>query len=492
MAGYCFFGGTPTVLDPRGSGRAATDLTNVHEQTHRDLVNNTLYGYVLRRLRDLQQLQEQNHTKIAHVDRLIANLSGKVFLCAEGSATAMEMLVAGNRAEGEADALLAALPPDYQTATTLYLKLVKTHLPFPPAVDFLLRASLIAAVTELALDWPIFAATPPDDYWQLAQFFFDHRPPDERLPSMIQAAEDIPSRAYQFILMSNRDLLETDLMGRGARALARDLKMGLVAASEGAPPQPSPLFEDATRLALNAGIDQNLYPAFPGLKHLEWDTTKIFGAVVAVETKEPEFLLAEEQVDPPALLARMQEMACSEGFVRFVVQFFRDPKGSSYSVIASPTKMRGQALDTAEPYLVSRSVPPDRLHAIDRSGVPLTWLVWGLQILIGGGFHDSQFVASLESAVAVRLQEFNWEAAVLAAKAFPGERAFLFYDVAGLEGIAAAAIETGSRTVFGLTPASYPNDPAFSKIPERRDIVTNPEFSPALLVAIRTSRSDTV
>jgi hypothetical protein len=78
MAGYCFFGGTPTVLDPRGSGRAATDLTNVHEQTHRDLVNNTLYGYVLRRLRDLQQLQEQNHTKIAHVDRLIANLSGKV------------------------------------------------------------------------------------------------------------------------------------------------------------------------------------------------------------------------------------------------------------------------------------------------------------------------------------------------------------------------------------------------------------------------------
>jgi hypothetical protein len=127
------------VADPRQTGVLDTALINAHEQHHRDLINNTVYGYVLRRLRELDTAPPSIESRR---NRLVTSLAAKIWTCAEGSATAMESLMAVTPGSGTTLAALeASLTPDYSEALAIFQPIREYAIPFPPPFDMLARLS---------------------------------------------------------------------------------------------------------------------------------------------------------------------------------------------------------------------------------------------------------------------------------------------------------------------------------------------------------------
>ena len=83
-AGLSRIGETPTLLE---EGRSPVH-TNVHEQTHRDTILNTFFGYVLLRLSDIANLPEAS----PEMGELMEVLTQRAWNVLEGVATAGELL----------------------------------------------------------------------------------------------------------------------------------------------------------------------------------------------------------------------------------------------------------------------------------------------------------------------------------------------------------------------------------------------------------------
>ena len=178
------------VADPRQTGVLDTALINAHEQHHRDLVNNTVYGYVLRRLRELETAPPPVKSRR---DRLFTSLTSKIWTCAEGSATAMESLIAVTPGAGTTMAALqTSLTPDYSEALAVFQPIREYAIPFPPPFDMLARACLLNVAAECAADSYIFhEPNIPEDFWTLADQLDNATAPDELLSSIVSASEAI-------------------------------------------------------------------------------------------------------------------------------------------------------------------------------------------------------------------------------------------------------------------------------------------------------------
>ncbi len=489
LAGYYLFGETPTVVDPRQSGMPDTSLANVHEQSHRDLVNNTLYGYALPTLREIRAA---GHKGPADIGGLLVTLSGRIWYCAEGSATAMELIALRNReTESDIPAFLAALPADYREALSLFRPFTRSTGSSPEVAKLMLQSCLIHAVAEAAADWALFTSRDfQESFWKLAHQLQSAAAPDEVLPKLVRTASRFPLAPPALLLDGSQNLLESNDVARFTRLVIHHQKFSLLAA-HGIKPAPKWLNDD-DRIELFRALDAQLNEEFSGLLTRQWRTGPPLGGEVTLETKEPPFLLAEEEVEPARLLDRMRELAAAPDFETFVVQFFLDGgKPKTYTVLAAPIKVTETAVDQAEPYLVCRKTAPDILHAVDESDLALCWSTEAI-VLLSGGFFDAEFVASLRNAVFLQLTSFSWEKALAAANAIPGERVWRSYDMPWNPGVSIAAIEVGERTIFGMTPGRFAPDPGLGQDVTDGDLHDNFDLAVVTMVLLRQSREHTV
>ena len=112
------------------------------------LRSTTIYGYVLRRLRELQLAPDPIKRQS---ERLITSLGAKIWTCAEGSATAIEAVtVKSTRSSTTFEAFRESLTSDYLEALAVYKPLCDYSIPFPEPLDIMARSALITAVAECA------------------------------------------------------------------------------------------------------------------------------------------------------------------------------------------------------------------------------------------------------------------------------------------------------------------------------------------------------
>jgi hypothetical protein len=479
-AGFYLFGQTPVVADPRQTGAFDTALINTHEQSHNDLITNTAYGYVLHRLYELDV--PPGPTKRRR-DRLRASLSAKLWTCAEGSATAAEWIAASSPLSGTTTAALAkGLTPDYQQALAQFQPICDYAVPFPPPFDFLARGFLLHAASECAADLALFQApAPPQDFWALADLFENATVPDELLPNLISNAAHIPIPLYAFLLDQQKQLQHTDL-GSLSRGAVAGLK-SMLCVGQGIPEMP-PLLEDAARTTYIAA----LVSTFPSLPKIDWLPGHIStDPKVQVETQEPPFLLADEEVPPVQVVDRMFQLSQAPGFQLFVVLFLRELPAETYSLIVHPMAITDKGLDMASPYLISKAVPPAFLKIID--SLPIQ-LVFETTILQSGGqiFYDPQMISLLNRPVYLQLREFSWSLALQIAAPFPGETQLVSYKLPPDIALTVSAIHKDRFTIFGITPLQFmPNQP-FSEL----DLGTSLAMAAVAMVLLRQSKASTI
>lgn len=488
-AGDTLFGDSPTLYDPRQTGVLDTSLIHAHEQMHVDLINNTVFGYVLRRLRELEIVPQPLKNRR---DRLFSSLSGKIWTCAEGSATATEAnIVKSPRASTTAAALQASLTPEYREALAVFQPVCDYVVPFPEPLGLLARGCLIHAVSECAADRAIFRlVTPPQDFWQLAEFLDQGTVPDELLASLVQAAAQIPIAPIAFLFDRNKQLMIDGQLGPFVRNVTFGLKLTLL--MEPGMSEIPPLLDDQQRIAYIAAVDAALTQSTPELEKFNWKPDHVsLGSEVRVETQEPPFLLQDEELEPTALLDRMFQLSAAPGFQRFVVLFFLEPGAATYSLIVHPMVLTEQGLDMGVPYLISKRVSPPVLKVIDGSPLPL---VWETRILQGRGtvFYSRDLISVLRQSVYLELPEFSWPLAAEIAAALPDQRELVSYQLPPEIGLTVSAVHKGKITIFGFTPVKFLPSFDLQEKASEMALGENHEMASVAVVLLRQSKHQTI
>jgi hypothetical protein len=488
-AGDTLFGSTPTLYDPRATGITDTSLINAHEQTHVDLINNTLYGYVLSRLRDLSVVSEP--LKIRS-DRLIHTLPANIWMCAEGAATATEAnIVKSPRAATTPEALLASLTPDYREALGYFQCVVDYAIPFPPPVDLMARAIMIHAVAECAADLAVFMEPkPPVEFWKLAEFFDEGPVPDEELTKFAQGAASLPIAPIAYLFDTNKQLMSANF-GQFVRNVTTGLKLELLVRH--GVTSPTPMLDDNFRVGFQALIDAELQQAVPALPKMQWRTGYVtVDTKVELQTQEPPFLLEDEELEPTAVLPRMFDLAQKPGFQHFVILFLRELPASTYSLIVHPMALTAAGLDMATPYLISKHVPQPLLKIMDGSPLPL---VWQARILPAGQsslWYDRDLISLLARDVYLELKPFSWENAGKVAESVPGQRRPVSYQLPPEMGMTVSAIHAGRITVFGFTPLRFLPGFDSGQQAEELPLGTNVGMASVSIVLLRQSTAQTI
>ena len=310
LLGYYEFGGIPTVIDPLQSGSKDTDLTNVHEQSHRDLINNTLYGYAIVRLLHLSHLSGLDKKSRREFKQAFKTLSERLFLCAEGLAVALEIFIAKHTDGGvRLNRLLARLPTEYKEALDQYRPLLSLNEESTSKeFDFSVRQALICAIAENSLDWSILTSlSTPIEFRELVAKLVNSDAPDDVLGQLVSIARKIPIQKYPGI-MKALGLIEFDEKDKQFDQLVRTLIQAYrefifrVACSRNTG---VPMLKDFHIIYLKAYIDKALVKQYPNLQPIRWRPGRIFGEAVQVELKKPEFQLEEEVLDKSELLSKM-------------------------------------------------------------------------------------------------------------------------------------------------------------------------------------------
>ncbi|HLY89330.1 MAG TPA: hypothetical protein VKQ27_10120 [Acetobacteraceae bacterium] len=132
---------------------ASSPLVHMHEQTHRDNVNNTLFGYWITRLADLGERPPAEGAKPANV--LLSRAIQGAWDTMEGAATFTEFLnIICGAVTFDLNAWEAELPADYRRAFALYYRSLKGFArPYPDGdLQLLALSTLNHAVAETVLD----------------------------------------------------------------------------------------------------------------------------------------------------------------------------------------------------------------------------------------------------------------------------------------------------------------------------------------------------
>jgi hypothetical protein len=485
-AGETLFGDTPTLYDPRQTGPVDTSLISAHEQMHADLINNTAYGYVLRRLRELAIAPPPLK---ARRDRLFANLSAKIWTCAEGSATATEALVVQSpRALTTAPQLVASLTPDYRAALAVFQPLCDYAVPFPEPLNLVVRNSLVHAVSECAADGFIFSQpNPPADFWQLAAGMDDGPAPDEALAQLMTIASQIPITLIAMLFDQNRQLLATDI-GRFSRSVVPPLKAWLLE-KQGIQRQVE-LLRDDTRTAYIATLDQALLQSVPGLPKVNWLPGYVEpGPSIRVQTRTAAPVMGGgAEVTPPDLVSRMFSLATAPGFRQFVVMFRPSQVSGGYDLMALPIGTPKNAVEIGGTYLVSKNVAPAVLKVLDDSPVQIAWLT---QLPDTGHISvDTQLISLLQRHIYLNLNSFAWWRAMQIAMFFPVPKQLVCYRMPPQLALTVSAIHSGKVTVFGITPLR--SSPGFELHATALDVEISSNFEMAAVATALMRQSGIV
>jgi hypothetical protein len=479
--GYYRHGGTPTIIDPRSTGHAATDLTDAHEQTHKALFDNTVYGYVLRRL---HELSDQGAQAPGDLNRLMTQLGKGLFLCAEGSATAAELLHCQmTRPEIEVIQLMQSLPDQYLAAVAPFIpfsdlsgKATSKDLWFP-------RLCLIHAVAELCADSAFLAVPVPGDFWDVVQCLLAARAPDLMLSAASNAVRKLTGRYQGKPPTTQQELLKE------ARAFIGRCKVML--AEKLAVPVRHPPMTDAQRVEVIAALDQKLTAAFPRLERIKWTADVVANTAVAVELQEPAFLLDHVMVPAEQLVDRLRSFAAAPGFYHVVIEFVHEPRLETYRVLAYPFLRTDLSPQRGAPYLICLEASAEVVRSIDQSGLPLTWLPYAYD-LGSGGLYDEDFIRSLQAPCFLELQQFSWDTVERIAAAWPGPRVVAFYTLPPGMNLFVSALEMDRATLFGLTPLCVPPDVLVAKPTTSKQLSENPALEMVMLIVLNRSSKESI
>jgi hypothetical protein len=155
ILGFYAPGGTPTILEHDD----LSWLTAIHEQTHRDDINNTLYGFVVRCEAELADANGCTRIRRWLAGRSLAQLLSHAWNALEGSAVAAEHLALLRRGDMVLlKEVFGALPREYRRAASPYLFMLhegiikQTEQILSSVEAYIWISAHRTAMAELALD----------------------------------------------------------------------------------------------------------------------------------------------------------------------------------------------------------------------------------------------------------------------------------------------------------------------------------------------------
>jgi hypothetical protein len=455
--GYYEFGGTVTIIDPIELNHFDAELTDVHEQCHRDLMNATIYGFVLNRLAEMKKKKLASEHNPEGVLNL---LSSRMWRCAEGSATAIEVQTAHDNFSAElAQQLIQRLPPDYYLAWSVFRPIADKDLHWPtiPAVGVkILKHSLIMAAAELAADWGVFTLNhTPDDFWDLIKCFLGASPPDTAVKPIVATILKLsPRRHFRDLFNAGRGLVDfNEHFGIYVRALVKIAKERIIVTRTDV--KRSHLNNDEERLVLIDDIDTKLTNEYPSLaKTIRFG--KIMGGEVRIKPVKQKFMLLHETLRAKDLETRIQQLSAVKWFSHFIFEFYITKTGPEQRALyVKPIHLESSRADMGSPYLCCDAISIDDLHKLDSLPVRHIWQTLGVP-LQPKGFLDAELVLSLTAPVFLHLETFSWERAHAILESPRGALTSRVFTLSEDHKLAVASLrDEGNISVFGLTITSF-------------------------------------
>ena len=483
--GYYEFGKWPTIVDPRTTGNPDPSLTLLHEQAHRDLFSNTLYGCAVNRLWGLSQLTEA-------ADRdpggRVKTLVHRAWQCIEGSATALEYSVMSTRGRTDTDAFTAELPDDYRKALRRFAPVLDLRLRGSSPVDRnLLKGCLISGIAETALDWVVFTNPPTKGFWPFVELLGRTRGPDEILTDLVQKVLGLSTRQHCAIIeAAQRRVGSEQILGLGRNAVSA-YKEALLDKFAIAGPQRR-LISDSERMKIVAAWVDELKAEFSAYR-APIMVEGIYGPEVNVAVREPAYLMSEEEIADGDLVQRVEELASVAEFEIFVFEFLWDNANNARILMAKPIHTVDDRRMLGEPYLICRDGSRS-IEALEALAIPHVWLTRGL--LVGDALepYDRDFVCARRAPVFLELQPFNWCNARRLLEPYPGPVVGRGYTIHGYSQFEVAALTRGNATVFGIVTPRFPSASLFVQDVQwgEAELEDNPALSAVVVIVMGHSK----
>jgi hypothetical protein len=327
IRGQYEIGGGVTIFDFSES----SPLVHMHEQTHRDNVNNTLFGYWITRLADLGERPPADGAKPANV--LLSRAIQGAWDTMEGAATFTEFLnIICGAVTFDLNAWEAELPPDYRRAFALYYRSLKDFArPYPDGdMQLLALSTLNHAVAETVLDDAIQSLPAlPASLADLTKAFARADLP-RKLRRTLAAVHriDIPSSMRQSDV--EQWLPEGSDAARFVRGQVMVIKHALTAYLH--PRSKFGMIPDRTHIDLRIAIDAELCRTIADLPARPFVRRIIGGASTAdLGVASPTWQVPRTRVAIGELAERVRQEQAHPDIFAIGIAILRDPRSDTYS-----------------------------------------------------------------------------------------------------------------------------------------------------------------
>lgn len=273
ILGYYEPGNIPTLLQQPDSSFPLGAIA-VHELNHRDLIHNTIYGYLLWRSAYLLREPSLPKTKRESLEKNFSVLAGRITVCAEGLATLVELLyswIADGRAT--VSSTIGSLPPFYKEAFSHFAALANRWGILPRKepdafFNYVNISSIAQAVAEYTLDHQIWHSLQSDSgFLSLQKRVLQFAPPDELLEQKIRLALGIPTERMSAIFLSEgyADPREIKLFVEKGRVYVEEIKKCLLETDSKGARLPLRGWKDKDRVKILNMLELTVENNFPGV-----------------------------------------------------------------------------------------------------------------------------------------------------------------------------------------------------------------------------------
>jgi hypothetical protein len=312
-AGFYRVGETPTLLE----GAISPVATNAHEQTHRDTISNTFFGYVLLRMSDIADQPEAS----PEMGKLMEGLTRRAWSVFEGVATATEFLtLVAADPKVTLKHFNSQLPSDYRRAWEPFETLIAPHVRRKAHPRWpLLIIGLVHAVSECILDTGFYyrASKPVDFRGWLA--IAEKTPFDLFTTEYLKMANYLDGEKIQ--ALTPRAELQGPPVGVAFRNWVQGFKLALLEIA-GSRLITDPLIcTDSVRMTLIAEVERKLLAEMPNLPSRFFDKDRLAGYRVAYQIREKARILPYELLDLPSMEQRLSSYAIDGQVFRVVLAF---------------------------------------------------------------------------------------------------------------------------------------------------------------------------
>ena len=417
----------------------ASPLVHVHEQTHRDNVNNTLFGYWVTRLRDLGDETPPGGDIAAA--RLLGRALTSAWTTLEGAATFAEFIhVQLGFVPVRRRAWERSLPREYARAFGRYERAFGDFLTrrAPRNLVYMVSITMAHAVAECALDDAIAALPATPARFADLTATFAAAAPDAALLRYLQAVRRIDPAMLQGPLSRTDGLQDGSALGREVRRFVMAFKSTLLAIVQ--PQAECGMLSDVDSIAARQLIDAALIAERPGLHARHW-LTRIQGPAMTADLRafEPSWQLPQEHIATATAIEHVRAAQAQDGILRTAIAFLRDPQTDRYGASITPVSVEARG-DRRIVNLRStiRNFDPqaDDLLAIDAA-------------LAGTAFFWLSYLLPMRAAPTDAAQPYDWDFVLrLRAPVFLYGRSFHAHLVAQLAAFLGADVRLSQHALF--------------------------------------------